>query len=458
MIYRQAVRLNRRSVGPLASWGLELPMGSVITDIEENSPAWRRDIKPGDTLIRINGQVIKDIIDYKYYAYDARLTLEIHDPKGKIKIIKISKQEGADLGLTFDSYLMDQPRACANKCVFCFVDQLPHGMRASLYFKDDDNRLSFLQGNYVTLTNLPDSEIQRMIDMRLGPLNISVHATEPELHSRLLGHKNSARALHAIQRFKEAGITMNCQIVCCPGLNDSEHLDRSMRDLAQMYPAVKSVSVVPVGLTKYREGLTELTPFDREHARKTVRQIESFGNECLERFGSRVFYPADELYLKAALDIPPDTFYEEYPQLENGVGMLRLLMTEAEEELLNWHEAESTPFTIATGKAAAKYLQKILVSAREKCANINGAISIIENEFFGELIDVAGLLTGGDLIRQLRGKNLGTRLLISKSMLRHGGDVFLDDTTLKDVSKALNIQIRVVAQDGADLVRAIFGH
>ena len=294
-------------------------MGSLITYIDKNSPADVKSIKPGDTLVRINGHKIKDVLDYKFYSYDARLLLEIHDSCGSIRFVRVKKPEGADLGLSFESYLMDSPRSCANQCVFCFVDQLPKGLRETLYFKDDDNRLSFLQGNYVTLTNLSDSEIQRMIDMHLGPLNISVHSTDPALHSLLLGNKKSGRGLDAMKRLKEAGIAMNCQIVCCPGLNDGEHLERTMSDLADMHPAVLSVSVVPVGLTKHREGLCALRPFNQELAQKTVRQVERFGNKCLKKHGTRLFYPADELYMKADRDIPADNFYEEYPQLENGV-------------------------------------------------------------------------------------------------------------------------------------------
>ncbi len=437
--------------------GMECDMSSLITFIEENSPVSGKNIKPGDMLVRINGYKVKDVLDYKYYSYDARLLLEIHNAEGKIRLIRIGKPEGMDLGLTFESDLMDSPRSCANKCVFCFVDQLPAGLRETLYFKDDDNRLSFLQGNYVTLTNLSNAEIQRMIDMRLSPLNISVHSTEPELNKLLLGNKKSVRGLAALQRFKEAGLTMNCQIVCCPGLNDGAHLDRSMKDLAAMYPAVRSVSIVPVGLTRYREGLYELKPFNSDLALRTLWQAETFGDKCMKKLGTRMFYPADELYLKAGLDIPADGFYEDYPQLENGVGMLRLLMTQADNELGARHSAASAPFSIATGEAAAKCLQKVLDSAAEKCANINGTIFTIKNNFFGELIDVAGLITGGDLIGQLRGKNLGARLLITKNMLRHGENVFLDDVTLEDVASALGVEIRVVSQDGADLIRAICG-
>lgn len=433
-------------------------MAAVIIGVEKSSPAARRNIMPGMSLVRINGRKIGDVLDYKFYSYDSKLLLELRDAEGKIRFVRVRKREGEELGLIFSSYLMDEPRSCANKCVFCFIDQLPRGLRESLYFKDDDNRLSFLQGNYVTLTNLPEAEIKRMIDLRVAPLNISVHTTDPALHSFLLGNNKSGRALKAMERFRAAGIAMNCQIVVCPGLNDGDQLEKTMNDLAGLAPAVKSVSVVPVGLTKYREGLFELKPFDSELALKTVRQVERFGDGYLKRLGTRLFYPADELYLKAGLDVPENDFYENYPQLENGVGMLRLLTTQAEKALSLYEKADGVPFSIATGAAAAYCLQKILNSAREKCANINGTVYTVRNDFFGDMIDVAGLITGGDLIAQLKGKPLGRRLLLTKNMLRHGENVFLDDVTLDRVSSALGVAIRVVGQDGEDLVRAIFGN
>ena len=432
-------------------------MGTRIVGVDKGSPAERRHIRPGELLVRINGHKVRDVLDYKFHAYDARLLLELSDG-GKTRFLRVNKAAGEELGLTFETYLMDSPRACANKCVFCFVDQLPKGMRETLYFKDDDNRLSFLQGNYVTLTNLSEAEIRRMIDMHVAPLNISVHSTDPALHSLLLGNRNSARALSALARFREAGLPMNCQIVVCPGLNDGEQLERTMGDLAAMQPAVRSVSIVPVGLTRYREGLYRLRPFDVELALRTVRQTEARGEQCLKEYGTRLFYPADELYLKAGLEIPPDAFYEGYPQLENGVGMLRLLETQAAEALTVPQTSDGAPFSIATGEAAAHCLQKILNSAREKCANINGTLITVKNEFFGDMIDVAGLLTGGDIIRQLRGRDLGHRLLITTNMLRHGENAFLDDVTTDDVTRALGVPVRVVGHDGDDLIRAMFGN
>lgn len=433
-------------------------MSALITSIDKGSPASGKNICAGDRLVRINGRRITDVLDYKFYSYDARLLLELHSVDGKIKLIRLGKQEGADLGLTFETYLMDRKRACANKCVFCFIDQLPRGMRRTLYFKDDDIRLSFLQGNYVTLTNLTERELERIIKLRVSPLNISVHSTNPEVRRLLFGGKGSGMAFKALLQLAEAGITLNCQIVCCPGLNDGAELTRTMADLSAMHPAVASVSVVPVGLTKHREGLYPLRPFDGRSALETVRQVESFGEKCLSRYGTRLFFPADELYLKAGLSIPSDAFYENYPQLENGVGMLRLLTAQAESALAAVTDVRTVPFTIATGAAACDCLQKILNSVRENCVKIRGKLFAVRNEFFGETVDVAGLLTGGDLIRQLRGKALGERLLITKNMLRHGENVFLDDVKLEDVSDELGIPIRVVGQDGTDLIQAMLGY
>jgi putative radical SAM enzyme (TIGR03279 family) len=430
-------------------------MSAVITHVDENSPAGLKNIKAGDRLIRINGHKIADVLDYKFQAYEPDLLLELHSEAGKIRLLRLRKPAGADLGLTFGDYLMDRPRACANKCVFCFVDQLPRGLRKTLYFKDDDVRLSFLCGNYVTLTNLSESEIHRIVALRVSPLNISVHSTDPGLRRLLFGTRRSDRALEAMRRFAEAGIRLNCQIVCCPGLNDGAELSRTMTDLRKLHPAVQSVSVVPVGLTKHREGLYPLRPFDRESALAAVRQVERTGDRCRAKLGTRLFYPADELYLKAGLEVPADAFYESYPQLENGVGMLRLLTVQADAALRASRDARTLPFSIATGAAARECLQKILNSVTEKYANIKGQLFAVRNDFFGETVDVAGLVTGGDLIRQLRGRPLGERLLITKNMLRHGEHVFLDDVTLADVSSELGVPVRVVGSDGADLIRAM---
>ncbi len=426
-------------------------MSSVIKKIHKHSPLYRKAHK-GEKLISVNGHEIVDVLDYKYFSYDNKLSVELESINGHRRTLTVKKSVGDDLGLEFESYLMDKARACRNRCLFCFVDQLPKGMRKTLYFKDDDARLSFLTGNYITLTNLSDREIQRIIDLRVSPINISVHATEPELRSKLLGNPCGARGYELMKKLAAGGITMNCQIVCCPGLNDGEALQRSMEDLALLYPYVNSVSIVPVGLTKYREGLYPLIPFNMDSAREELKLINNFGKKCLERYGSRIFFASDEMFLKAQLPIPEDEYYEEYAQLENGVGLLRLLTVEFNAVLENYDgKASDEPFSIATGVSAAAFLEKLLVTAQEKYANINGKVNPIVNDFFGHTIDVAGLITGSDLINQLKAKDLGARLLIPRNMLRDGETVFLDDVSVEDVERELSVSVVIVEQDGADL-------
>ena len=426
-------------------------MSSVIKKIEKHSPLHRK-AHEGEKLISVNGHEIIDVLDYKYFAYDTRLSVELESVNGHRRIVNVKKPVGGDLGLEFETYLMDKARACRNRCVFCFVDQLPKGMRKTLYFKDDDARLSFLTGNYITLTNLSEREIQRIIDLHVSPINVSVHATNPELRAKLLGNPNGAKGYELMQRLSDGGITMNCQIVCCPGLNDGAALEKSMEDLALLYPQVNSVSIVPVGLTKHREGLYPLVPFDMDGARETLAVINAFGDKCLEKYGSRIFFASDEMYLKAKLPIPEDEYYEDYAQLENGVGLLRLLTVEFNAALKNSDEkCSGAPFSMATGVSAAPFLEKLLVTAQEKYANISGRVYPIVNDFFGHTIDVAGLITGGDLIAQLRGRALGERLLIPRNMLRDGETVFLDDVTIEEVERELDVSVVIVEQDGGDL-------
>lgn len=432
-------------------------MKSVIKSVERGSPIFRK-AKVGERLVSINGHIIHDVLDYKYYAYDRNLVIELESPDGGIHAVRVRKSEGEDLGLEFETYLMDRARSCANRCVFCFVDQLPQGMRPTMYFKDDDARLSFLTGNYITLTNLSERELQRIIDLRISPINVSVHATEPALRAKLLGCPRGAEGYAQMQRLAAGGITMNCQIVCCPGLNDGEQLSRTMQDLAVLYPQVRSVSVVPVGLTKYREGLYPLTPFDRQKAEETVARVNAFGLQCLEQYGSRIFFCADELYLKAKQELPDEEYYEGYPQIENGVGLLRSMQEEFRPALrLEENPATEQMFCIATGVAAAPFMQDLLEQAMERFDNVHGYVYAIQNDFFGHTIDVAGLITGGDLIRQLRGRPLGNRILIPQTMLRHGEGVFLDDITLQDVERELGVPVRPVMQDGYELLLAMLG-
>ena len=429
---------------------------NYIKSVDEGSPLYGK-VESGDTVIAINGNRILDVLDYKFFAYDKSLKVRLKRPDGSEYELDVKKSEGGDLGLNFESYLMDKPRSCSNACVFCFIDQLPRGMRKTMYFKDDDARLSFLLGNYITLTNLSPREIDRIIALHISPINVSVQTTNPELRCKMLRNKRAGESIDVMRRFAKAGIVMNCQIVCCPDLNDGAQLQRTMRDLASLYPQVHSVSIVPVGLTKFREGLYPLTPFTPEHAAETLDLVNAFGDECVKKFGARVFFCADELYLKAGRELPPEEFYEEFTQLENGVGMLRLQQTEFRSALSLSDPPDGVPFSMAAGVSAAPFLEKLLCTAREKYATIKGHVYAIENDFFGRSINVSGLITGQDLIAQLRGKNLGERLLISNNMVRHDELDFLDDITLEQASAALGVPIYPVDADGFALCDAMFG-
>ena len=431
-------------------------MENIIKSIDRGSPLHRK-AHVGDAVISINGNKIIDVLDYKFFAYDSRLKVLLRRPDGSEHEVTVHKSEGGDLGLEFESYLMDKPRSCANNCVFCFIDQLPKGMRKTMYFKDDDARLSFLLGNYITLTNLSKREIERIIALHISPINVSVHTTNPELRCRMLQNPRAGESIETMRRFAQAGIVMNCQIVCCPGLNDGEELLRSMRELEEMYPGVHSVSIVPVGLTRYREGLYTLTPFTEELAGETIDMVTAFGDECLKRHGTRIFFCGDELYIKARRELPPDEFYEEHTQLENGVGMIRLLETEFRSALMLSDAPDGLPFSIATGISAAPYFEKLLGMAKEKYGTIKGKVYPIENDFFGRSINVTGLITGQDLIHQLKGRDLGQRLLISQNMLRREEMDFLDDVTLEQASKELGVPIYPIEQDGFALWDAMAG-
>lgn len=431
-------------------------MRNIISKIEDYSPLKHR-VHEGDELISINGNTIIDVMDYKFFSYDPVLSIGIRTAEGTEHTVHVEKAEGEDLGLEFETYLMDNPRSCANNCVFCFIDQLPKGMRKTMYFKDDDARLSFLLGNYITMTNLSQREIQRIIDLHISPVNVSVHTTNPELRVKMLRNRNAGKCMEIMRRFADGGITMNCQIVCCPGLNDGAELQRTMEELEGLYPNVHSVSIVPVGLTKYRQGLFELESFTPHHAAETIEQVNAFGEKCLEKHGTRIFFCSDELYICAGKELPPDEFYEEHTQLENGVGMIRLLETEFNSALMLSETPDGVPFSIATGVSVAPYFQKLVCKAAEKYDNIKGTVYAIENDFFGHSVNVTGLITGQDLINQLKGKDLGERLFISQNMLRRAEMDFLDDVTLEEASEALGVPIYPIEQDGFNLWDAISG-
>ncbi len=431
-------------------------MFPIITGVEPKSPAAHHGILAGDRLVSINGNDICDVLDYMYYSSDSRLSLIIEQKSGKKRSIVILKDEAQPLGLLFESYLMDKPRSCANSCIFCFIDQLPSGLRDTLYFKDDDARLSFLMGNYITLTNLTDREIQRIIDLRISPINISVHTTDPELRVSMLRNKRAAKGLDIMRRFAEARIVMNCQIVCCPGINDGQQLKRTMEDLSALFPAVSSVSVVPVGITKYRENLYPLSACGFESASDILDLVDDYGEACLKKYGSRIFFCSDELYLTAKRPIPSDTYYEGYPQYENGVGMLRLLEDEFLSALSDFEAPVPPLFSIATGMAAAPLLRFLTQEVRKRFPDFQCNIYAIENKFLGSTVSVAGLLSGSDLLEQLQGKELGARLLLPSVMLRHGGDLFLDSMSLDELSSSLNVPIKLSTNDGFQLLDLMF--
>ena len=434
-------------------------MSTVITSIDRHSPAERAGVHTEEKLISINGHPVVDVLDYRFYGYDKSPVLELERPDGTRRTLRVRKEEGLDLGLNFETYLMDKARPCANNCIFCFVDQMPCGMRKSLYFKDDDARLSFLMGNYLTLTNLSEREMQRIIDLRISPINVSVHTTDPQLRAEMLKNKHAGRSIEIMRRFAEHNITMNCQIVACPGINDGPALDKTLQDLSEMYPAVGSVAIVPVGVTKYREGLYPIKPYTQEQAAALIDQVEEFGKRSLEERGTALAWCSDEFYLLAGRALPEKSYYEDMDQLENGVGMLQLLQSQAEMALEDADgDAEAPAFSVATGVSAAPFIQRVVELAMEHCPKLKGRVYPIKNKFFGETITVSGLITGQDLVSQLKGQELGERLLIPSNMLRTGEYVFLDDYTTEQVEKELGITITIVPADsGFDLVDAIMG-
>ena len=426
----------------------------TISHIDPDSPL-RHAAHPGDRLVSINGNPITDVLDYKYYAYDPELAVCLRRPDGTEHTVHVSKPLGGELGLDFETYLMDNAHSCANHCVFCFIDQMPPGMRPTLYFKDDDARLSFLMGNYITLTNLTEREAQRIIDLRISPINVSVQATEPQLRRTLLGNKDADKSLEYMRAFGEACIEMNGQIVVCPGWNDGEHLRRSIEDLMDI--GFNSCSIVPVGLTKFRKGLARLEPVTKEKAGEIIDLVDEYGAKCLEKYGTRMFFCADEFYIKAERPLPGEEYYEEYQQLDNGVGMLRSTMNEFLSGLEDAESGDVASFTVATGKAAEPFIARLVAEAKKKFPQLRGEVVGIVNDFFGHSITVSGLVTAQDLITQLKDRpTLGERVLIPANMLRHGEGVFLDDYTVEQVEQALGRRLTISETDGYSLCDAIF--
>lgn len=430
-------------------------MAVKIYDVTIGSHADKAGIKKGETLLSINSNEIVDVLDYRFYQVNRKLTLEVADEDKNVRTIEMTKGEYEEIGLEFETYLMDKQHSCRNKCIFCFIDQLPKGMRESLYFKDDDSRLSFLFGNYITLTNITEHEIDRIIKMHISPINVSVHTTNPELRCKMMNNRFAGDTLKYLKRFADAGITLNCQIVSCPGINDGDELVRTLTDLENL--GVNMTAIVPVGLTRYRENLYPLVPYNKETAGQTIDIIEKMGDECVKKHGRRIFFPGDEFYLLAEREIPSPEFYEDFSALEDGIGMIAYLTDDVGWKLeeLDADESLCHKVTIACGEGVFPYMKRIMSMINEKFPNITINTRAIKNNFFGGGVNVSGLVTGGDLIDQLRGDDLGDRLIIPSSMLRFENDLFLDDVSTDDVERELGVTLVPVNNNGNDLVEAV---
>ena len=430
-------------------------MAVKIFDVTTGSHADKAGIKKGETLLSINSNEIVDVLDYRFYQVNRKLTLEVEDENKNVRTIEMTKGEYEEIGLEFETYLMDKQHSCRNKCIFCFIDQLPKGMRESLYFKDDDSRLSFLFGNYITLTNITEHEIDRIIKMHISPINVSVHTTNPELRCKMMNNRFAGDTLKYLKRFADAGITLNCQIVSCPGINDGDELVRTLTDLENL--GVNMTAIVPVGLTRYRENLYPLVPYNKETAGQTIDIIEKMGDECVKKHGRRIFFPGDEFYLLAEREIPSPEFYEDFSALEDGIGMIAYLTDDVGWKLeeLDADESLCHKVTIACGEGVFPYMKRIMSMINEKFPNITINTRAIKNNFFGSGVNVSGLVTGGDLIDQLRGDDLGDRLIITSSMLRFENDLFLDDVSTDDVERELGVTLVPVNNNGNDLVEAV---
>ncbi len=436
--------------------------GHLVKKVLPGGIAEEMEIEPGDVLLEINGQEITDIFDYQYYIQDEYIEVLVKKPSGEEWLLEINKDYDEDLGVEFENGLMDDYRSCHNKCIFCFIDQMPKGMRDTLYFKDDDSRLSFLQGNYVTLTNMSEHDIDRIVQYHLSPINVSFQTTNPELRCRMLNNRFAGEALKKVDRLYEGGILMNGQIVLCKGVNDGAELDRSIRDLTKYIPQLESVSVVPVGLSRYREGLYPLEPFTREDAREVLELIHSWQEKIYARYGIHFIHASDEWYILAGLPMPEEERYDGYLQLENGVGMLRLQEEEFQEAFREVTEsgfalAGKRYVSVATGLLAYSYVKDMAERLMKQFKGLKIEVYPIRNEFFGEMITVSGLLTAGDIRKQLTGKTLGEILFLPQNVLRSGEEVFLDDVTLTELGNALQANINIVKSSGHDFVKKMLG-
>ena len=435
-------------------------MAVRITSVEPGSPARRARIHKGDTLISINGNAITDVLDYRFYMTDEHLEILLCDQEKKLRTVVVEKDEYDDLGLEFETYLMDRQMGCKNACIFCFVDQTPPGMRKSLYFKDDDTRMSFLFGNYATLTNLKEGDIQRIIKMHISPINISIQTMNPALRVQMMKNPFAGESLKFVRMLTEGGIKINTQIVLCPGYNDGEQLEYSLSELAKLGPNVQSIAVVPVGLTRYREKLTPLRGFFPQEAVEVVKTMERWGEYFCKEYGTRTAYASDEFYILAGKDFPPYEFYEDFAQLENGVGMMTLMQHDFAQALKE-AQLEQSPAahrcTIATGQLAYPMMQDFAERVQQAFPQVQVQVKKIRNDFWGPTITVAGLITGQDLLAQLEGLDLGSELLIPANMLRHEQDRFLDDLTLEQVQETLGVPVLPVENDAFELLARMLG-
>ena len=432
-----------------------------ITSVEKNSYADKAGIMPEDILLSINKNEINDVLDYRFYLTERKVTLRLRRGEREIKCV-IRKGEYDDIGLEFPTPLMDEKHSCKNGCIFCFIDQNPEGLRDTLYFKDDDSRLSFIHGNYITLTNMTDADIDRIVKMRFSPINISVHTTNPELRVRMMKNKRSGEVLKYLSTLKRAGISMCAQIVLCRGINDGCELKRTMRDLAEYFPELTSVAIVPSGLTKFRDALFPLTAFTSEDAEAVIDEVEGFADECYRSFGSRLFFAADEFYLLAGRELPGEEYYEGYPQIENGVGMLRSFYEEflmAKEDASDMGDAllMKRCVSVATGVSSYNMISSLADQIMQICPNLTINVYKIINNFFGESITVSGLLTGKDILEQLKDKPLGEALYIPECTLRPQEDDFLCGMTRGELSSALSVDIHTVENDGYEFMRSMLG-
>lgn len=433
-------------------------MAVKISEIVKGSIAEKKKICAGDMLLSINGNEINDVLDYRFYLNEKKLVLFLKTSEGKSKLVMIKKNEFEDIGLEFETYLMDRQRSCKNKCIFCFIDQLPKGLRKSLYFKDDDSRLSFLFGNYITLTNLTDSEADRIIKMHISPVNVSVQTMNPDLRVKMMANPKAGESLKYLRKFADAGIALNTQLVLCPGINDGGELEYSLNELAGLYPAVQSIAAVPVGLSDHREGLYHIDPYTRETAGEVIDLIDRFNENFKEKHGTVIAYAADEFYLKAEREIPDEDYYNGFPQLENGVGMWALLRSEFEDAMDECTiTALDRKVTVVTGEAAYPLISELSRKAENKIKGLSVQVVAAKNHLLGSMITVSGLLCGRDIATAVEGLDLGEELIIPPNCLRSEGDMFLDDMTVEELSDKLKIRVTQNGTGGEDLLSALTG-